>query len=113
MARDDDGSTVSSLKPSVQESVKRLPKFPGDCPSLHQGKLWTEALDDETRVLRLQPILANQLPLRVQHLRNWPEELCEVSAAVLATADDATAYKLRVDAAGRAKQNDKNNNEQH
>lgn len=28
---------------------------------------------------------------------------------VLAAADETTAYKLRVDAAGRAKQNDKNN----
>ena len=108
MARGGDEAQAPSLSAKVHEAVKRLPRFPGDCPGLHQGKQWAEALDDEIRALRLQPILSNQLPLRVQHLRNWPDELCEVSDEILDTVDEAIAYKIKVEAAGRAKENERN-----
>ena len=53
----DSDHAQTQAKSHIVEAAKRLPRFPGDCPDLHQGRLWMEALDDEVRSLRLQPIL--------------------------------------------------------
>ena len=57
---------------------RALPPFPGEHPPTHAAKQWLEYLVDQETKLHLQAVATGQLPLRVQHLRNWAQQFTAV-----------------------------------
>ena len=70
--------------PKGKDIAKTMPAFPGEFPQAHQAREWLEKLGDHESLHHLQAVQEGKMPLRVQHLRNWPAELCEMP-------DDLTA----------------------
>ena len=82
--------------------------FPGEHPQQHLAKEYLDKLHDAISARKLQAIVRGELPLRVQAIRNWPDELTAVPDDVASTMDAAALYKAQADAARRAKDNEAN-----
>ena len=67
-----------------------------------------EKFGDKVATNKLQTAQHGELPLRVQHLRNWPDEMTHVPAAVASTMNPAQLYKASADAAARLHENEQN-----
>ena len=88
--------------PDVAKTTGReqeLPQFPGEHPARHAASQWMEKLQDQVAHLNLQTAMRGELPLRVQHMRNWPEHMTTVPAEVEATLDAGQLYKAQAEAA--------------
>ena len=62
----------------------QLTSFPGEHPPQHAAREWLEKTRDTLNRLDLAPVLADELPTRVRHLRNYPDELTTVPDDVAA-----------------------------
>ena len=60
---------------SAAEAALELPTFPGEHPARHAAREWMEKFNDKVATHKLQTAQRGELPLRVQHLRNWPAEM--------------------------------------
>ena len=83
-----------------------MPAFPGESPSPLEAAEHMEALSDRAADLHLQAIVANKLPLRVQHLRNWPDDMLTIPADVRAAADPVKIFELQARIADKQRENE-------
>ena len=60
-----------------------VPAFPDEYPQAHEAAEWLEKYENRIGKLHLQAVRDGKLPLRVQHLKNWPEEFLAVPEEVL------------------------------
>ena len=93
---------------SAVEAAQELATFPGEHPARHAAREWMEKFGDKVATNKLQTAQHGELPLRVQHLRNWPDEMTHVPAAVASTMNPAQLYKASADAAARLHENEQN-----
>ena len=85
-----------------------LDAFPDEYPQLHEAMLWMEKYEDRIGALHLQAVRDGKLPLRVQHLKNWPDEYLDVPDEVLSDTDSAKGYTLQLEAVKRRRENEQN-----
>ena len=83
-------------------------EFPAEHSQAHQVKEWLEWFDDAVRTRKLQEARQDELPTRVQSLRNWPNELTEVPKAAADQMDAAQLFKAQADALARKRENERN-----
>jgi hypothetical protein len=88
--------------------VAGMPDFPSEFPQAHEAAEWMDFLSDKKGKLHLQAVSNGQLPLRVQHLRNWSAAHCTVPQTAVDAADAVKLYELECSAAGRARENERN-----
>ena len=67
--------------------------FPGEHPQQHLAREYLDKLHDAIATRKLQAILRGELPLRVQSIRNWPDELTSIPEDVARIMDPAMLYK--------------------
>ena len=67
-----------------------------------------EKFNDKVAMHKLQTAQHGELPLRVQHLRNWPATMTAVPNDVASTMNAAQLYKASGDAAQRLHDNEQN-----
>ena len=99
---------MPQVNDTVNESVKELPTFPGEHPARHAAREWMEKYNDKVATHKLQTAQRGELPLRVQHLRNWPASMTSVPNNVASGMDPAQLYKAQADAAKRQHDNEEN-----
>ena len=90
------------------EAAQELPPFPGEHPAQHASREWMEKFNDRVAGEKLQTAQRGELPLRVQHLRNWPVAMTSVPAAIANGMSAAQLYKASADAAQRQHDNEQN-----
>ena len=108
MTSTDDSATTRRSKATGAALTGVLPPFPGIHPQPHQITEWIEAFADKSSGLGLQAVLAGNLPLRVQSLRNWPDSLTTIPKTVVDEASASRLYSLRVEAARMLRDNERN-----
>ena len=93
---------------AAAEAAQELHPFPGEHPARHASREWMEKFNDKVAREKLQPAQRGELPLRVQHLRNWPAEMTTVPDDVANGMNAAQLYKASADAAQRQHDNEQN-----
>ena len=93
---------------AAAEAAQELPPFPGEHPARHAAREWMEKFNDKVSTHKLQTAQRGELPLRVQHLRNWPDAMTAVPADVASGMNAAQLYKATGDAAQRLHDNEQN-----
>ena len=93
---------------TATEAAQELPAFPGEHPARHAAREWMEKFNDKVSTHKLQTAQRGELPLRVQHLRNWPAAMTTVPPDVAASMNAAQLYKATGDAAQRMHDNEQN-----
>ena len=67
-----------------------------------------EKLNDRISTHKLQTAQRGELPLRVQHLRNWPDAMTAVPQGIARNMNAAQLYKAQAEAAQRMHDNEQN-----
>ena len=98
--------TISSSKD--EPAVTDMPQFPGEHPARHAAREWMEHFHDRVAKRKLQSAQRGELPLRVQHVRKWPESMTQVPPQIAAGMNHAQLYKAQADAAHRLHENEQN-----
>ena len=99
---------MPQMNDNVSDAIKELPTFPGEHPARHAAREWMEKYNDKVATHKLQTAQRGELPLRVQHLRNWPASMTSVPNDVANGMNPAQLYKARADAAARQHDNEEN-----
>ena len=71
-----------------------VPAFPDEYPQAHEAAEWLEKDENRIGKLHLQAVRDGKLPLRVQHLKNWPEEFLAVPEEVLDSSAGPTGEEV-------------------
>ena len=67
-----------------------------------------EIFQDIVANAKLQTAMRGELPLRVQHIRNWPASMTAVPQTVTDAMDAAQLYRAQAEASKRMQQNEQN-----
>ena len=89
-------------------AVRDLPNFPGEHPKAHEAVEFMEAAYEKVEQRQLQPVLTGELPMRVRHLRNYPEHLINIDPTVAASLSPEALRKEQREAARLKKENESN-----